>query len=44
MSEDERAAMGELGRRWVLENCEYGRLAEQFLTVLAPEKHVKQDG
>ena len=44
MSEDERAAMGELGRRWVLENCEYGRLAEQFLTVLAPEKHVTQDG
>lgn len=44
MSEDERAAMGELGRRWVLENCEYGRLAEQFLTVLAPEKHMEQNG
>lgn len=44
MSEGERQAMGELGRRWVLENCEYGRLAEQFLKVLAPEKNVEQDG
>lgn len=40
----EREAMGLRGRAWVSENCDYGKLAERFLEVLSPEKHIKQDG
>ena len=34
MSADERKAMGDRGRRWVTENCDYRLLAERFLSLL----------
>ena len=34
MSADERKAMGDRGRRWVTDNCDYRLLAERFLSLL----------
>ena len=34
MNGEQRSAMGERGQRWVIEHCEYSRLANRFLEVL----------
>ena len=39
---EERTAMGERGKHWVLENCEYSKLAERFLAVIERESAAKK--
>ena len=42
MGAEGRTAMGERGKRWVLENCEYKKLAERFLAVIEREGAAKK--
>lgn len=37
MTAEQREAMGKRGRAWVLENRDYGMLADQYLQVLSPD-------
>lgn len=41
MREEERAAMGQRGRRWVVENCDISSLAARFLDVMTKEREKK---
>lgn len=34
MSEEERNSLGQNGKKWVMENCDYTKLAEKFLDIM----------
>ena len=34
MSEEERISLGQSGKKWVTENCDYTKLAEKFLDIM----------
>ncbi len=34
MTEEERSSLGQNGKRWVTENCDYTKLAERFLEIM----------